>query len=174
MRRTAVLFVLALAGSAWGAENVTIDRRSQLVAGFGFGGPIGASATLGVLHGMGADVEDEGDRVKAMCALPIGHCANGFLFQAEAGSGGGKLSLGFGGRARVEEEDFRGAFGASLKASVMRTWGSPVGTEPNLTYAGPELDLMVKHIGVGVGVLWRVGGGGGASAVFSWGLGLRL
>jgi hypothetical protein len=153
---------------------ITIDKATQVAAGIGFGGPIGAAASFRVLHGLGADVREDDGRVKAVCAVPIPHCAQGFLFQADAGSGGGKLSLGLGARARVDEEDFRGTVGVSLRAALARTWGSPIGTEPNLTYLGPELDLSVLRFNVTVGVLWRVSGHTGASAVFGWGVGFGL
>ena len=153
---------------------ITLDKDTQVVAGIGFGGPMGAAASFRILHGLGADVREDGGRVKAVCALPIPHCAQGFLFQADAGSGGGKLSLGVGARARVEEEDFRGTVGVGLKASLVRTWGSPIGTEPDLTYLGPELDLSVLRINLSLGVLWRVSGNTGSSAIFSWGLGFGL
>jgi hypothetical protein len=154
--------------------DITIDRSSQAVAGIGFGGPLGATFRLDLLHGLGADVRDEKDRVKAVCALPIPHCGGGFLLGAEAGSGGGKLSLGIGANARVDSEDFKGTVGVDLKASLAHTWGSPVGTEPGLTYLGPELDLYVLRFGVGLGALWRVSGSGGSSVLFTWGLGFRL
>jgi hypothetical protein len=156
------------------ASEVTIDRQDQPIVGLGFGGPLGVQATIGLLHGLGADVKDEDGRVKAVCAAPISYCARGFLLEAGAGSGGGKLSLGLGGRVHVDEEDFHGAVGASLKVSVARTWGSPIGTDAGLTYLGPELDLSVLHVGASVGVLWRVSGRGGAAAVFSWGLWFQL
>jgi len=167
--------VLLGAPQALPAETeVTIDRKNQLVGGLGFGGPLGASVTLGLLHGLGADVAQDSERVRAVCAAPIPHCAHGFLLQAAAGSGGGKLSLGLGARARVDTEDFRGAVGLSLKLSVARTWGSPIGTEPDLTYLGPEVDFSISHVGVDLGVLWRVSGHGGSTVLFSWGLGARL
>jgi hypothetical protein len=153
---------------------ITIDKDTQVAVGIGFGGPIGAIGSFRVLHGLGADVREEDGRVKAVCAVPIPHCAKGFLFQADAGSGGGKLSVGIGARAHVDEEDFRGTVGVSLRASLARTWGSPIGTEPNLTYLGPELDLSVLRFNVTLGVLWRVSGHGGASAVFGWGVGFGL
>ena len=106
--------------------------------------------------------------------MPIPHCAGGFVLDAEAGSGGGKLSLGVGANARVQSDDFHGTVGVGLKASLARTWGSPVGTEPGLTYLGPELDLYVLRFGVALGVLWRVSGSGGSSALFTWGVGIRL
>ncbi len=154
--------------------DVTIDRRNQFTAGVGFGGPLGATFRLDLLHGLGADVREEKERVTATCALPIPYCGGGFLLGAEAGSGGGKLSLGVGANARVQSDDFHGTVGVGLKASLARTWGSPVGTEPGLTYLGPELDLYVLRFGVGVGVLWRVSGSGGSSALFTWGVGIRL
>jgi len=153
---------------------VTIDRKDAFVGGVGFGGPLGASVTIGLLHGLGADVAEDAERVKAVCAAPIPHCAHGFLLQGGAGSGGGKVSLGLGARARVDSEDFHGAVGLDLKVSVARTWGSPVGTDPDLTYLGPELGFSIKHVGVDLGVLWRVSGRGGSTALFSWGLGARL
>jgi hypothetical protein len=170
-----VLPVLAQEGAPPESQ-VTIDRGSRLIAGLSYGGPLGATARVGLLRGLGAEVEEarDGERVRAVCAVPIAHCAGGFLVEAEGGTGGGKLSLGIGGHARVDSDDFRGAFGIGLKASLVRTWGEPVGTEPGLTYLGPELDLTVKHLGASIGVLWRVAGSGGASAVFSWGLGFRL
>jgi len=153
---------------------MTVDKATHLTAGMGFGGPLGATASLRILHGLGADVRDGKDRVKAVCAVPIPHCAQGFTFQVDAGSGGGKLSLGVGARARVEEPDFRGTVGVGLRASLARTWGSPIGTDPDLTYLGPELDLSIVKVNLNVGVLWRVSGQGGASTLFSWGLGFGL
>jgi hypothetical protein len=153
---------------------VTLDKATHLSAGIGFGGPIGAIGSLRVMHGLGADVREEDGRVKAVCSLPIPHCAQGFTFQVDAGSGGGKVSLGVGAKAHVDEEDFHGTAGVGLRASLVRTWGSPIGTEPNLTYLGPELDLSIVRINLNVGVLWRVSGHAGSSALFSWGLGFGL
>jgi hypothetical protein len=169
---------LAVPGAPVGQAptEITIDRKTQFSGGLGFGGPLGVQATVGLLHGLGADVQEREDhsRVEAVCAVPIPHCARGFLLEVGAGSGGGKASLGIGGHARVADEGFHGVVGANFKLSVARTWGSPIGTAPNLTYLGPELGLSAMHVGLDVGVLWRVSGQGGSSAVFSWGLGLRL
>ncbi|HEY7923878.1 MAG TPA: hypothetical protein VII62_11900 [Vicinamibacteria bacterium] len=153
---------------------VTLDRSTQVGAGIGFSGPIGAGASLRLLHGLGADVKDDGTRVKAVCAVPMPHCAQGFLLQADAGSGGGKLSLGVGVRAHVQDEGFRGTAGVALRLAVARTWGNPIGTDPGLTYVGPELDLSVIRIGLTLGVLFRVSGDHGSNALFSWGLGFGL
>ena len=153
---------------------ITIDKGTQVAAGIGFGGPIGAAASFRFLHGLGADVRTHDDRVKAVCALPIPHCAQGFTFQADAGTGGGKLSLGVGARAHVETDGFHGTAGVGLRLSLAHTWGHPIGTEPGLTYLGPELDLSVIRANLTLGVLWRVAGQGGSSALFSWGLGFGL
>jgi hypothetical protein len=161
-------------GSLPAATEVTIDRRNAFVAGLRFGGPTGAGLRLSLAHGLGADVREEKERVDVVCAVPIPHCAGGFLLDAEAGSGGGKISLGLGANAKVQSEDFRGTVGAGLRLSLAQTWGSPIGTEPGLTYLGPELDLYVVRIGLNLGVLWRVAGEGGSSALFTWGLGFRL
>lgn len=154
--------------------DVTLDRRDQLMAGVAFGGPLGAVLRLDLLHGLGADVREEKERVKAVCAVPLPHCGHGFLLGAEAGSGGGKLSLGVGANARVDSEDFRGSVGVALQLSLARTWGSPIGTGTGLTYLGPELDLFVLRLGLTLGTLWRVSGQGGDSFVISWAVGLRL
>jgi hypothetical protein len=153
---------------------ITLDRRTQLGAGIGFSGPLGAAASLRILHGLGADVRDGSTKVNAVCAIPMPHCAQGFLIQADAGSGGGKLSLGVGARAHVDEESFRGTAGVALRLALARTWGNPVGTEPGLTYLGPELDLSVIRINLTLGALFRVSGDRGSSALFSWGLGFGL
>jgi len=160
--------------TAQARTEVTLDRRTQLGAGVSFAGPLGAMASLRVLHGLGADVREDGTRVKAVCAVPLPHCAQGFLVQADAGSGGGKLSLGLGAWARIDDEDFRGTAGAALRLAVAHTWGNPVGTEPGLTYLGPELDLSVIRVNLTLGVLFRVAGDGGSGALFSWGLGFGL
>jgi hypothetical protein len=158
----------------WAETKVTVDLTTHLAPGVGFSGPLGFAGGVQFLHGLGADVREEDGRVKAMCAVPVKYCAGGFLVGVAAGQGGGKLSLGIGARARVEEDDFHGTVGVGLRAAFVRTWGSPIGTEPGLSYLGPELDLAIMRVNVTLGVLWRVAGSGGKSVLFSWGLGLIL
>jgi hypothetical protein len=153
---------------------VTVGPGTRLVAGVGFSHPLGAAARVGILHGLAADVREEDGRVRAVCAVPIPHCAQGFLFELEAGSGGGKVSVGLGARAQVDEEDFRGTVGFGLRLSLARTWGSPFGTDPGLTFLGPELDVSIRHVDLGLGVLWRVSGRPGPAALFSWRVGFGL
>lgn len=180
-RSWAFVFCLALPAAGVGQElppeaetEVTIDLATHVAGAVGFSGPLGAAAEVQLLHGLGADVREEGGRVKALCAVPVEHCAGGFLFGAAVGSGGAKLSFGVGARARVQEEDFNGTVGVGLRAAFVRTWGYPIGTEPGLGYLGPELDLAVLRVNVNLGVLWRVSGAGGRSALFNWGLGFIL
>lgn len=153
---------------------ITLDRRTHVAAGLGFSGPIGAMGSLQILHGLGADIKDDGTRVKAVCAVPMPHCAQGFLLRADAGSGGGKFSLGLGAWANVDEKDFKGTAGVALRVALAHTWGNPVGEPPGLTYVGPELDLSVLRFNLTLGVLFKVGGDGGSSALFSWGVGFGL
>jgi hypothetical protein len=156
------------------STDVTLDRRTVVRAGIGFAGPIGAGASLQLLHGLGADVKDDGTQVKAVCALPIARCAQGFLLRADAGTGGGKLSLGLGAWAKVRDEDFKGTAGAALRLALAHTWGDPIGQPPGNTYLGPELDLSVIRINLTLGVLFKLAGATGSSALFSWGLGFGL
>jgi hypothetical protein len=154
--------------------DITLDRRTLIRAGVGFSGPLGATGSVQILHGLGADIDDEGTRVRAVCAIPMPRCAQGFLLRADAGTGGGKLSLGLGALAKVDEEDFKGTAGAGLRLALAHTWGDPIGEPAGITYLGPELDLSVLRINLTVGALFRVGGDGGSSALFSWGLGFGL
>jgi hypothetical protein len=154
--------------------DITLDRQTVFRAGLGFSGPIGGAASFQLLHGLSADVKDDGTRVKAVCAVPMPHCAQGYLVRADVGTGGGKLSLGLGGMAKVNDEDFKGTVGAALRLALAHTWGDPVGQPPGMTLLGPELDLSVMRVNLTVGVLFKVAGNGGSSALFSWGLGVGL
>lgn len=158
-RWSALALLLAL------PAGVAAAQERALSGGASYGGPLGAAATGELLCGLRADVRDEDERLRALAGL---------LVQLHAGSGGGKLSLGLGARARVDSEGFRGDVGAGIKLSLARTWGSPVGTASGLTYLGPELDLTAMHVGLSLGPLFRVGGAGGPAVLFSWGIGVRF
>jgi hypothetical protein len=155
----AALVLLGLAAGTAAAQD------QALAGGIGYGGPLGAAVTGELIYGFTADVTQDEDRVRGRAGL---------LVQVHAGSGGGKLSVGAGGRARVESEDFDGRVGAGLKVSLARTWGSPLGTEPGLTYLGPEIDLSAMRVALTFGPLFRVGGSGGPFVLFSFGLGVRF
>jgi hypothetical protein len=155
-------------------SDITIDRRTGFSASVGYGGPLGASATVTLLRGLGADVREGSERVKAVCAAPTRYCANGFLLETAAGVHGGRLSLGLGARARVEDEEFHGTVGVGLKLSLVRDWNSAAGNDTDRTWLGPEFDVVVKRFGVGCGVLWPVSGPFSAAPRFSWTIGFVL
>jgi hypothetical protein len=159
VQRAAFLLVLTLPGRIAAAQD------GPLAAGVGWGGPLGVSATGEYIYGLRADIDDDGNRVKARAGL---------LFQLHGGSGGGKFSVGVGGRGRMESEDFKGTAAAALKLSVAHTWGSPVGTQPGLTYLGPEIDLSAMHVALSLGPLFRIAGDGGSAVLFSFGVGVRF
>jgi hypothetical protein len=173
--RAIALGLLCLPAAAYSQEpaetDVTLGLRTRFGGGVGFSGPLGAAARVSLFHGLGADVRDDTTRVKAICALPIPRCANGFLVQADAGTGGGKLSLGVGAHANVHEDSFKGPAGVAFRLAVARTWGDPIGTAPGLTYVGPELDLSILRVNLTLGTLFRVTGDDGARVLVSWGLG---
>jgi len=154
--------------------DITLGLRTQVRAGLGFSGPLGLMGSVQILHGLDADIRDRDTRVKAVCAIPMPHCARGFLLRADAGSGGGRLSLGLGAWAKVDADGFKGTAGTALRVAVAHTWGNPIGQPAGLTYLGPEVDLSLLRINLTLGVLFKVGGDGGSSALFSWGLGFGL
>src|SRR5262245_3241126 len=95
-RWTVPALVLAAAcGPAWAGDDpdyLLISPRTRPALAVGFGAPLGATGGLELMHGLGADIEEDGESVKAVAGL---------VFQVHAGSGGGKLSLGAGARAHV-------------------------------------------------------------------------
>jgi hypothetical protein len=74
----------------------------------------------------------------------------------------------------VDDEGFKGSAGAALRVAVAHTWGHPIGQPTGLTFVGPELDLSVMRFNLTLGVLFKVAGDGGSSALFSWGVGFGL
>jgi len=153
---------------------ITVDKATQVAVGIGFGGPIGAAASLRVLHGLGADVREGNDRVKAVCSRSR-TAPRGFSSRPTPAREAGSSAWGSApGRAWTRRISAAPWVGVSLRASLVRTWGSPIGTEPNLTYLGPELDLSILRFNLTLGVLWRLSGHTGASAVFGWGIGFGL
>ena len=69
----------------------------------------------------------------------------------------------------------RGRDGEVRRASGLRLEDRPQrALKTGLTYLGPEADLSALRINLTLGVLFRVGGDGGSSALFSWGLGFGL
>jgi hypothetical protein len=155
----------ALLLSLWLPAPIAAAQEGGLGGGVGYGGPLGAAVTGELIYGLKADIDDDGERVRGVAGL---------MAQVHAGSGGGKLSVGAGGRARIDSDDFRAPLAAGAMLSLARTWGSPVGTEPGLTYLGPEIHLSAMHVGLTFGPLFRIGGGAGPAVLFSFGVGVRF
>jgi hypothetical protein len=96
----------------------------------------------------------------------------GWFLQAEPGLDGGKLSLGLGGFSNSDHRAIPPMFAMGLKASVLRTWGSPRGLIPRQTLLGPEVDITMFYVKLSAGLLVRVGGPDGLSRTsFTWGIG---
>lgn len=80
---------------------------------------------------------------------------HGPFFQLEPGFGGGKINLGY----RAGAYRFIPLFNLGLSASLMHTWGNPLGDiEPDQTYAGLELSGAVYVIGLNSGVFRHIAG----------------
>jgi hypothetical protein len=107
------------------------------------GGPLLASASAGVILGRDRSTPDE-------CPSP-----RGWLVQAEAGAGGGKLSAG---PVYTYCYTALGSLGAgAFQAVWLRTWGNPLGADPELSYVGGELDIGLIDWKVSLGLLKRTG-----------------
>jgi hypothetical protein len=172
MRRVVLVLVLALAatddrarGEDQRDERILISPGVRAAVSAGYGAPLGGSAGLELLYGLRADVQEGSERVKGLAGL---------LLQLHAGTGGGKLSLGAGASGSVRSDDFKGTAFAGLKASLVRTWRSSVGTDRHLTYLGPELELAAFRVDLTLGGLARLAGGAGPRVMFTWSLGVRL
>ena len=73
------------------------------------------------------------------------------IMRVEAGKGGGELSIGYGDAGLLYE--------LAAKASVLQTWGDPIGLEPEQTYIGVGLDLMnTQFVYVTVSHYWHIAG----------------
>lgn len=80
---------------------------------------------------------------------------HGPFAQLEPGFGGGKVNLGY----RYSRGGFLPVFNVGLSASLLRTWGNPLGdAEPGQTYAGIELSTAISIIGLNTGVFRHIGG----------------
>jgi hypothetical protein len=83
------------------------------------------------------------------------YCQHGPFVQIEPGFGGGKVNLGY----RYGITGFLPIFNAGLSASLLQTWGNPLGdVEPGQTYAGIELSTAFSVLGLNAGVFRHVGG----------------
>ena len=96
----------------------------------------------------------------------------GWFVQAEPGLAGGKVSLGVGGLLNSDHRAVPPMFAMGIKASALRTWGSPRDLPPRQTLLGPEIDITVFYVKLSAGILVRVAGpGNGRRTSFTWGIG---
>lgn len=147
-----------LAGAALAAVPARAEEpaggRLEPALNVEFGSPLWLSANLGV-------------RV----ALGEAGTGRGLLLQAQPGVGGGALNVGFVPVSFYAQGTQALAIG--VKARLVRTWGSPWGTEPGRTYAGFEAGVAVG-VKLAAGVLWKVDSGPGDERIFTWSVGLGL
>jgi hypothetical protein len=122
----------------------------------GVGGPLLVSGSAGLILGSDRAAPDE-------CPSP-----RGVLAQAEAGVGGIKVGAG---PVFTYCHTPLGSLGAgALQATYLRTWGNPLGTDPDLDYAGGELRVGLIDWRLTLGLLKRVNGDQGANWLFTWGI----
>jgi hypothetical protein len=123
----------------------------------GVGGPMIVSGSAGLILGTDRALPDE-------CPSP-----RGFLLQAEAGVGGLQIGLG---PVFTYCHTARGSLGAAtLQAAYLRTWGNPLGTDPDLDYWGGVLRIGLIDWRITLGLLKRTAGGDvGANLLFTWGV----
>lgn len=120
------------------------------------GGPLVLSANAGIRIPVGG-----------LLGKGYGH---GLLLQVQPGVGGGAVNLGWVPVSFAAQGTQ--AIAVGVKAKVLRTWGSPWGTEPGRTYGGFELAVAVGAK-LSVGYLWKVdSGGAGRDRLFTWGVGI--
>jgi len=124
------------------------------------GSPLKLSANLGIRIGIGTVAVDETDS------------GRGLMLQAQPGLGGMAFNVGWTPVALPAWGTQ--AVGFAVKARYLRSWGDPWGgLEPDQDYLGGEVALawIVK---VSVGVLTRLGSGGGSRTTVTWSVGVGL
>lgn len=92
----------------------------------------------------------------------------------EAGEGGGELSMGYGDGGLIGNTYF--AWGLFPKVSVLQTWNDPIRAEPNQTYIGVGLDIMLyTFIYATVSHYWHIAGSDDEHQnIWSVGVGLQF
>ena len=118
------------------------------------GGPLWLSANLGIRVPLGAS----------------GY-GRGLLLQVQPGLGGGSVNVGLVPVSFYAQGTQAIALG--VKARLLRTWGSPWGTEPGRTYAGFEAGVAVG-VKLAVGLMWKVDSGPGDDRIVTWSVGLGM
>jgi hypothetical protein len=147
------------------AEERTSEHRSVPIAAFRLSYPQIASLSYGVILSR--------QPAAYTCRTPCDFW--GGFGQLEPGLGGGKLSLGWG---RVIGEQRPGRpFLSSVylalagKLSLFASWGGSSPLPSGQTYLGPELEVSIAQVNMGIGVLGRVSGDEGRDWVVTGHLG---
>ena len=122
-----------------------------------FGSPLWLSANAGIRVPIGG-----------LLGKGYGH---GLLLQVQPGVGGGAVNLGWVPASFAAQGTQ--AIAVGVKARLLRTWGSPWGTEAGRTYGGFEVAAAVG-VKLSVGVLWKLDSGSGDDTIVTWGVGLGM
>lgn len=172
-RRPTILLAAALAvwgfvaaGRAFAQETAgtpppaaTDEELSRIEPAFNveFGSPLWLSANAGIRIPLGG-----------FTGKGYGH---GLLLQVQPGIGGGAVNLGWVPASFAAQGTQAIAIG--VKARLLRTWGSPWGTEAGRTYGGFEVAAAVG-VKLSVGFLWKLDSGLGDDHIVTWGVGLGM
>ena len=131
-----VLLIVMIGGGV--PHRAAAQWRTETLVGARFGPPLRAGFAVGVMYGNTSRIAQFG----------------GAIALAEVGLGGGRISGGY-------FLAYPFVSGVEVLGSVVRTWGSPLQADPNVTLVGGELRAIAFAVNVGVGVFRPVGGTAG-------------
>ena len=153
LKKTILAFLAGVAVAA-GADEPGERPAVEPALNAEVGSPLCFSANLGIRVPLGAS----------------GY-GRGLLLQVQPGVGGGAVNIGFVPVSFYGQGMQAIAFG--VKARLLRTWGSPWGTEPGRTYAGFEVGVALG-VKLAVGLMWKVDSGPRDDRILTWSVGLGL
>jgi hypothetical protein len=136
----ALVLLMVMLGAAF-PQRAAGQWRAETLVGARFGPPLRAGFAVGVVYGNTSRI--------AQFAGPIA--------LAEVGLGGGRVSAGY-------FLAFPFVSGVEALGSVVRTWGSPVQADANVTMVGGELRAIGFAVNVGLGIFRPIGGAEGDGA----------
>jgi hypothetical protein len=147
------------------AEEQNAEPRLVPIAAFRLSYPQIASLSYGVLLSR--------QPASYTCRTPCDYW--GGFAQVEPGLGGGKLSLGWGrviGERRSGRPFLSSVYLALAgKLSLFQSWGGSSPLPSGQTYLGPELEVSIAKVNMGIGLLARAGGDEGRDWVVTGHLG---
>ena len=136
--------------------------RPVLLAGARKSGPLGGSATVGILFPL-KPVKQGTDHGSSFWAH------RGVLIEAAAGDDGFELAAGWGQRWKLRRGP--ALYGQDILATAFRTQTAT----GNATYVGGEAGLTMLTLRMSVGAATRVDGPAGADrTIFTWGIGFHI